>query len=399
MKRFVSRALYATLFTGGLVLLGAGAAHASDTTGEDGILSGTQLGISVELPVTISGNAVSVIGDSESSDATTEVAAGGGEAASTEPVTVTSGEDGIGSGSQAVVDVSAPVTVSGNAVSVVGDSSSSGATTEVASGGGSREADATTSGEDSILGGTQGIVDVSAPVTIGGNAVSVIGDSSSEDATTTVMPGTGSGGGGSAWTSGEDSILGGTQVLGSVDAPVTIGGNAVSVIGDSSSEDATTTVMPGTGSGGDASTSGEDSILGGTQILPDLSLPVTIGGNAVSVIGDSSTDGSTTIVTPVDPTDPTDPTEPVDPIDPTDPVDPTDPTTPGTPGDGGDAGTSGSGMTGSATTVASSDAMAAVSAGALASTGLDTGFWERLALFLALTGALLLGVRRFALRR
>src|SRR5512139_2365741 len=98
MKRFVSRALYATLFTGGLVLLGAGAAHASDTTGEDGILSGTQLGISVELPVTISGNAVSVIGDSGSSDATTAVTTGDSGAGSSEPVAVTSGEDGIGSG-------------------------------------------------------------------------------------------------------------------------------------------------------------------------------------------------------------------------------------------------------------------------------------------------------------
>ena len=106
MKRFVSRALYATLFTGGLVLLGAGAAHASETTGEEGILSGTQLGISVEAPITVSGNAVSVIGDSESSDATTEVSTGEPGAGGSEPVAVTSGEDGIGSGSQAVVDVS-----------------------------------------------------------------------------------------------------------------------------------------------------------------------------------------------------------------------------------------------------------------------------------------------------
>ncbi|MEI5584053.1 chaplin family protein, partial [Agromyces sp. CCNWLW208] len=183
MKRYVSRALYATLFTGGLMLLGAGVANASETTGEDGILSGTQLGISVELPVTISGNAVSVIGDSESSDASTEVSTGD-SAGWSSPVAVTSGEDGIGSGSQAIVEVAAPVTVGGNAVSVVGDSSSSGATTEVASGGGAGDADAATSGEDSILGGTQGIVDVSAPVTIGGNAVSVIGDSSTEDART-----------------------------------------------------------------------------------------------------------------------------------------------------------------------------------------------------------------------
>jgi hypothetical protein len=373
------------------MLLGAGVAHASDTSGDDGILSGTQLGISIESPVTISGNSLSVIGDSESSDAATAVSTDSAEPASP-PVAVTSGDDGIGSGSQAIVDVSAPVTVSGNAVSVIGDSSSSGATTEVASGDAGGGADATTSGEDSIVGGTQGIVDVTAPVTIGGNAVSVVGDSSSEDAITTVESSGGSDGG-SARTSGEDSILGGTQLLAGVDAPITVGGNAVSVIGDSSTDDATTVVHSGSGSAADAWTSGDDSILGGTQILPDLSLPVTIGGNAVSVIGDASTDGATTVVDPVDPADPVDPTDPVDPVDPVDPTDPTDPTT---PGDGGDSGAAGPSAAVASDGVA---ATLAAASGGLASTGLDAGFWERLALFLLVTGAGLVAVRRFALRR
>ncbi len=333
MKRVVARALYATLFTGGLMLLGAGVANASETGGDDGILSGTQLGISIEAPITIGGNALSNIGDSSSSDASTEVSTDDDEAGDTaepvEPVAVTSGDDGVASGSQAIVDVSAPVT-------------------------------------------------------IGGNAVSVIGDSSSEDAETVVM--TGSGSGSEATTSGEDSLLGGTQVLSDVDVPVTIGGNAVSVIGDSSSAGALTGVVTdGSGSGSDAATSGDDSILGGTQILPDLSLPVTIGGNAVSVIGDSSTDGSTTIVTPVDPGDPTDPT---------DPTDPADPATPATPGGGG----SGSAGPGSTTASAAVVPLAAATSG-LASTGLDAGFWQRLAVFLLLTGAVLVGVMRFALRR
>src|SRR4029453_5399140 len=106
MKRLALRALYATLFAGGLTLLGAGVAHASETSGDDGILSGSQVGISIELPVTVSGNAISVIGDSQSSDATTAVVTDGGDA---DPVAVTSGEDGIGSGTQALIDVSAPV--------------------------------------------------------------------------------------------------------------------------------------------------------------------------------------------------------------------------------------------------------------------------------------------------
>ena len=177
MKKLALRALYATLFAGGLTLLGAGVAHASETGGDDGILSGTQALISIELPVTVSGNGISLIGDSSSSDAATEVAT---PASSTpDPAAVTSGDDGVASGTQALVDVAVPVTVGGNAISVIGDSSSEGAATEVASGdsGAADGGTATTSGEDSILGGTQVIGGLDLPVTVGGNAISVIGDS------------------------------------------------------------------------------------------------------------------------------------------------------------------------------------------------------------------------------
>ncbi|HEY6799951.1 MAG TPA: chaplin family protein, partial [Agromyces sp.] len=290
MKKVISRALYATLFTGGLMLLGAGVAHASETSGEDGLLSGSLLGISVDAPVTISGNGISVIGDSSSSDATTAGETGAGES---EPVAVTSGDDGIVSGTQALIDVVVPVTVSGNAISVIGDSSSSGAETVPATtaepAAASGTATAETSGEDSILGGTQALVDLAVPVTVGGNAISVIGDSSSDGAQTGVATGDSGEGdnaadGTDAWTSGEDSILGGTQAIIDGTLPVTAGGNAISVIGDSNSTDATTIVVPGTG-GGSALTDGTDGLLGGTQLIPDLSLPITIGGNAISVIG------------------------------------------------------------------------------------------------------------------
>ena len=65
-------------------------------------------------------------------------------------------------------------------------------------------------------------------------------------------------------TSGADSLLGGNQGIVSVDAPVTIGGNAVSVLGDSHTSDATTTAAS-SGSGGDVTTDGNDSLLGGNQ--------------------------------------------------------------------------------------------------------------------------------------
>ncbi|MET0859462.1 MAG: chaplin family protein, partial [Microbacterium sp.] len=64
MKTFLKRALWGTLIAGGVTLLGATAANAADTTGEDGLLSGNQALISLDAPVSIVGNAVSLIGDS-----------------------------------------------------------------------------------------------------------------------------------------------------------------------------------------------------------------------------------------------------------------------------------------------------------------------------------------------
>ncbi|WP_395245369.1 chaplin family protein [Agromyces sp. MMS24-K17] len=408
LKRFATRALYATLLTGGLTLLGAGVANAAETSGDDGILSGTQLGISIDLPITVSGNGISVLGDASSTDASTGSPAATGAPA---PAAVTGGDDSLGSGTQALVDVSVPITIGGNAISVLGDATSDGAATAPAAAAPAPAAPAaspdapaaTTSGDDSLLGATQALVDMSVPVTIGGNAISVIGDSESTDASTaagTAGPGTGSGAGtaGSApSTSGDDSLLGGTQVVGDIVAPILVGGNAISVIGDSASTDASTeagtagTAGTGAGTGGAApATGGDDSVLGGTQLLPMISLPITVGGNAISVIGDTRSDGSTAGADQVDPTDPTFPT---------DPADPGDPAVPGTPGDGTDGADASEG----GSSVAGSGSVAVIAAGddeaaSLASTGVETGT-AGLAALAVLAGLVLVGLRRFAVRR
>ena len=128
MNKYVSRGLWFTLFLGGLSLAGVGVANAAETSGSGGTASGDQAVVSVTAPVTISGNAISVVGDSSSSNAAAPAAA---PAPAPAPAggsgLTTSGTNGVGSGDQAPVAVTAPVTVGGNAVSVVGDSSSSGA--------------------------------------------------------------------------------------------------------------------------------------------------------------------------------------------------------------------------------------------------------------------------------
>ncbi|WP_188450494.1 chaplin family protein, partial [Knoellia flava] len=165
------RGLQIALVVGGGVLFSA-QAQADDTTGSQSLLGGNQVVAPVSVPVTVSGNSVSVVGDSSSSgsDAGSSTGGGGGAASST------SGEDSAAGGNQASAPVSVPVTVSGNSVSVLGDSSSSGSESSSSSGGASGgSAAGETSGEDSVAGGNQVTAPVTAPVTAGGNAVSVIG--------------------------------------------------------------------------------------------------------------------------------------------------------------------------------------------------------------------------------
>jgi hypothetical protein len=256
-----------------------------------------------------------------------------------------------------------------------------------------------TTGVDSILGGNQAVVAVEVPVTIAGNAVSVGGDSSSTDASTTSSTSGGSTAGENT-TSGEDSLGGGNQVVAPVQVPVTVGGNAVSVIGDSSTADSSTTSgsTSGESAAGENTTSGEDSLGGGNQVVAPVQVPVTIGGNAVSVVGDSDTDtGASTggSTPPVEvPTGPTVPTAPTEPTQPTVPASPSDPATPTHPGEvrddipaasrGGNVRTSPSGLA----------VMKPATAG-LAYTGADAGALLGSAfLLLALGGLLLAGTRR-----
>ncbi|WP_461162822.1 chaplin family protein, partial [Sinomonas notoginsengisoli] len=80
MHANLRRGLYGALFAGGLLVLGAGAASATDqhSSGQYGILSGNQSAASVTAPVTVSGNALSVVGDSTANGSTTAVGTGNG---------------------------------------------------------------------------------------------------------------------------------------------------------------------------------------------------------------------------------------------------------------------------------------------------------------------------------
>ncbi|MFU8945340.1 hypothetical protein ACLRGF_01270 [Mycetocola zhadangensis] len=381
---------------------------ASETSGDSSVGGGSNVAPLISVPITVSGNSISVVGDSATEDATASAAeapAAPAEPAMPAPGAATSGDDGILGGTLVDPAVTLPITIGGNAISVVGDSASNGSATEVT---GSAPAAAAagagtgTSGDDSVLGGSLVSPDVTLPVTVGGNGISLIGDSSSTGSatevagSTPVAPASGTGTG----TSGDDSVLGGTVVSPDVTVPVTVGGNGISVIGDSSSNGSATEVAGSTPAApaAGAGTSGNDGILGGTIISPVIELPVTIGGNAVSVIGDSETPEPTVVVpsTPTTPVVPTDPTTPVTPTDPTTPVTPTDPATPVDPATPAEVATPATAAVSATTKANTSSAMTSAKfADALASSGAgEVGLFLGLSALLLLLGVAVVGIAR-----
>src|SRR5690606_27434086 len=139
------------------------------------------------------------------------------------------------------------------------------------------------------------------PIVASGNAISILGDSSTEGASASTAPTSGTEDGTSPGTTGADAVAGGTQVMPDVDAPIIVGGDSISLLGDTTTEGTQTSAAPQSDADSPTGTTGEDGIAGGNQVMPDVDLPIIIGGNSISVVGDSITDDTTTGVTPTDP--------------------------------------------------------------------------------------------------
>jgi hypothetical protein len=174
MNKCISTAIFGGLLVGGVTLFGAGAAQAADTSGSDAIASGTQAILGLVAPVAVSGNAITLIGDPSASGATAGTAPA--EAGAT-PGSTTTGSGGIASGTQVVADVVAPIAATGNAITLIGDPST-GAGAGTAPAGAGTNPGSTTSGAGGIGSGTQVVPYLVAPVAVTGNAITLIGDPS-----------------------------------------------------------------------------------------------------------------------------------------------------------------------------------------------------------------------------
>ncbi|MGI8449478.1 MAG: chaplin family protein [Streptosporangiaceae bacterium] len=247
MHAFVRRGLQAALLVGAGGVLFAAQASAETTNGSQSLTGGNQVTAPISAPVTVSGNAVSALGSNAKVTSAPASSTGSPGVAPTGSSQTTSGTRSIGGGNQVDTPVSAAVAVSHNAIAV----------------GGSR---ATVTSRR-----TPGSTPGSAPST----AVS----------------------GSRQTTSGSRSLAGGNQVNAPLNAPVTVSGNAISALGSiakvrsgpSPSADSTGSAPTGSAAGGSTqTTSGSGSILGGNQVNAPITAPVLMTGNAIALLGSNA---------------------------------------------------------------------------------------------------------------
>jgi len=156
------------------------------SAGNNGILNGTQLQAPIQVPIDVCGNAVAVLGVAGAGchgGADANIEAGHGKTESGLGDMVSSGNNGVLNGTQLQAPIQVPVDVCGNAVGalvgVAGAGCHGGADAEIEAGHGKAEdgtlGDMVSAGNQGVLNGTQLQVPVQVPVDISGNAIAVLG--------------------------------------------------------------------------------------------------------------------------------------------------------------------------------------------------------------------------------
>ncbi|MEU3018315.1 MULTISPECIES: hypothetical protein [unclassified Nocardiopsis] len=283
MRKWASTSAKSVLLAAGFVALGAGVAFADSdvaTSGNGSVLGGNQAVLNADVPVNVTGNAVGAVAGIAGASST------GSDAKVIDHhhnEVHTSGNGSILGGNQLVVDGDVPVNVTGNAIGAVGGvagASSTGSDSKVLQNGHGHkhgEPDVATSGNGSLIGGNQIVGDLDVPVNISGNAIGAVGGVAGAAATDA------------------DAIVRQSHAAPGVEhqsGPLT----ATDLVNEAVSN---ASILPDT-SGVDAgvlrqsapvrehqsiATSGNGSLLGGNQAVVDLDVPVNVAGNAVGAVG------------------------------------------------------------------------------------------------------------------
>ncbi|MCW2509395.1 MAG: uncharacterized protein JWP68_2543 [Modestobacter sp.] len=175
---------------------------------------------------------------------------------------------GIASADESAVDVTVPVTVTDNALAVLGTAGTTPAEIQLPAVGGT-------------IAAALGAITVAVPVTVGGNAADVAGIDIAQPAAT---PATG----GSAGSAVDGSAV-------DADVPVTVTGNAVAALGEATAGGTAPAAAP----------------AGNSDTAVDADVPVTACGNGIGVLGDATGNCTTSAGTPGNPGTPIAPAMPI----------------------------------------------------------------------------------------
>jgi trimeric autotransporter adhesin len=235
------------------------------------VLSGNQINLNLVVPVDLSGNAIAILGNASTTNDSSQSYGQDHDVAS-------SGAGGLISGNVVDADWALPVQITNNAVAVLGKACADGTSSQEAWATGDIVAD----GAHSVLGGNVVAPQLATPVQADGNAIAGGGfaDATSEADTEATS-------GGWILTSGEDSIGGGNAVPVPVAMPAKANGNALMVLGKSvavadSTADATAGATR-TGMYGVPTyveTNGDPAVAAGNIVDPTASGPISLCGNA-----------------------------------------------------------------------------------------------------------------------
>ncbi|MFI7545545.1 chaplin family protein [Actinoplanes sp. NPDC049599] len=295
MRTWVRKTLSVGVLAAGALLFAPGAAQADvsqDSSGNVGILNGTQVFAPIAVPLNVVGNSIGVAGEANSAGSGINFVESGkkgdrdwkrgrGRNVSQN----SSGNFGIANGTQAYLPISVPVNVVGNSAAVLGLANASGAGVnhvESAKNERRRGGDQDTSGNFGVLNGTQVYAPIDVPINLCGNALSILGLAQSQAAC--VNGGSGRRESATQDTSGNYGIANGTQVYAPISAPLNIAGNSIGVAGEANSAAAAKNESA-RGHKVSQDSSGNVGILNGTQLAAPISIPINVCGNSLAVLG------------------------------------------------------------------------------------------------------------------
>jgi ChpA-C len=301
MKTWVRKTLSVGVLAAGALLFAPGAAQADvsqDSSGNVGILNGTQVFAPIAVPLNVVGNSIGVAGEANSAGSGINFVESGqhrkrGGKNGRHVSQNTSGNFGIANGTQAYLPISVPVNVVGNSAAVLGLANASGAgvnhveSTKVEhgkGGRGGRDADQNSSGNFGVLNGTQVYAPIDVPINLCGNALSILGLAQSQAACVNNVGGGHRRESTSQDTSGNYGVLNGTQVYAPISAPLNIAGNSIGVAGEANSA-AVAKNESARGHDFSQDSSRNVGILNGTQLAAPISIPINVCGNSLAVLG------------------------------------------------------------------------------------------------------------------